>query len=92
MKNVKEKNVSYIYYEINKKRNVEWISPISITELYERVNKGSVRVNDIINVYLERNSRVIAKCVVTEWWDNDVCEIALFDVATHEDIVIKYVR
>ena len=92
MKNAKAKNVSYIYSETSIKRNVEFTDIINITQLYESVLKGGVKVGDIVNIEIGDKYVYIAKCQVTEWWDNDVIEIALFDVATCEDIVIKYVK
>ena len=92
MKNVKVKNVSYIYSEMVIKRNVEFTDIINITQLFESVLKDRVKVGDIVNIELGDKYVYNAKCQVTEWWDNAIIEIALFDVATCEDIVIKFVK
>lgn len=85
-------NTQYHHYVINKKRNVEFTDIINITQLYENVLKGSVKVGDIVTIELGDKYVYNAKCQVTEWWDNAIVEIALFDVATCEEIVIKFVK
>ena len=86
-------NTEFLYYEINKKRNVEFSNRLTITHLYESVLKGGVKVGDIVNVYLERNTKILTKCQLTEWeqYGNDVT-LRLFDIVMMEEVSIKYVK